>query len=334
MKLSIASLVALATVSLAPAQDGKKLTINPKPGEVAMYRSTSTQVQNIEMMGQETTNETVTEIELKIDEVKPDGTIHATGTWKRVAGTLGTPMGEVKFDTSKNDDSGDGPLAGVADAFHALTKNKQRIVFDAMGEVKEMPDLKAAIDAAGEHLEGTTKMMMQGMFAEGAVKQQFGVFANFGAEAVKPGSTWTRKRNVGGSGGMNMAFETKHKLVEAGKDGYTMSVTGTVAKAKPDAKAEKGDDAEGDDDGQAQMMRKMMEQATISNGKLEGTQTAALDGLLKSSTSTMAMDIEMPNPMGGDEPFVVKVKTTTKLERITATAAVETKPKTPAEAKK
>lgn len=334
MKLSTASLVALATISLAPAQDGKKLTINPKPGEVALYRSTQTQLQIMEMMGQETTNETVTEIELKIDEVKPDGTIHATGTWKRVAGTIGSPMGEVKFDTSKNEDSGDGPLAGVADAFHALTKNKQRIVFDATGEVKEMPDLKAAIEAAGEHLEGTTKMMMQGLFSEGAVKRQFAVFANLAAEPVKAGSTWTRKRTEGGRGGMNMAFETTHKLVEEGQAGYKMSVTGTVTQAKPEAKAEKDDGAEGDDDGQAQMMRNMMKQAKISNGKLEGTQTASQDGLLKSADSTMSMDIEMPNPMGGDEPFVVKLKSTTKLERITATAAVETKPKAPAEAKK
>lgn len=319
MQLSPSILAAFAALSLLPAQEGKKLTINPKAGEVANYRHTQTATQTMEAMGQESTNETVTDLEVKIDEVKPDGTVHATVTWKRIRGSMGGPAA-MEFDTAKKDGEEAPGLEGVLDAYHALVGAKQKVIYDATGDVKEVPDFQKTLEAAMANVNGMAKMMMQGTLSESAMKQQFALFATLPKDSAKDG-TWTRKRDASARGGLAMAMETTHKFASQSADGYETSFTGTVkpAPAKADEKQDGDDDEEG---GQMAMMRNMMKQAKV-DGKIEGTQKAGKDGMIATSTATTSMKIEMPNPMGGDEPFVVAVKTVTKIERVTADAKAD-----------
>lgn len=321
MKLSSTTLVAFVTLSLLPAQDGKQHTISPKAGEAVMFRHTQTATQNIEMMNQETTTETVTDLEVVIDEVKPDGTVHATATWKRIHGSLGGMQGTTPFDTAKKDGEDDPMFAGVVDAYHALINTKQKVVFAADGDVKELPGLDKTLAAALENVNGMAKMMLHGTLSEGAMKQQFAVFAQLPSGEMKDG-TWTRKRDSSARGGLAMVMETTHKFTAQSADGYEVGFTGKVAQtAAKEKKDEKGND--GDDDSQTQMMRNMMKEAKISDGKIDGSQKARKDGLIHSAMWTMSMKIEMPNPMGGDDPFVVAVKNVTKLERVAADAKAD-----------
>lgn len=315
MHSSTSILVALATLPLLPAQDGaKKPVISPAPGSVVLFRNTQTVKQNIQMLGQQSTNETVTDLEFTIDEVKADGTVHATAAWKRVRGSMkGGMQGDMTFDTAEADSDVDPMLAGIVDAFHALTGAKQKIVFDAQGEVKELPGLEKTLETALASVDGMAKMMMQGILSEPSMKQQFAIFASFPGEAPKDGK-WTRTRDASARGGLAMAIETTHQFTSQGADGYELKFTGKVVPGKP---AEKAKD-DGDEDEQMQMMRDMMRRAKVSEGKIEGTQKAGKDGMLRDAGSTMSMTIEMPNPMGGDEPFVVAVETVTKVERLPA----------------
>src|SRR5262249_22797419 len=78
--------------------------------------------------------------------------------------------------------------------------------------------------------------------------------------------------------------------------------------AKKDPKSAKKDDDEDDDEAQA---RQMMADAKIKNGKISGSVAySRKDGWVLNSTGKFSMDIEMPNPIGGDDMKIV-VKTMT-----------------------
>ncbi len=329
-------LLSTTLIGVAAAQDGaRKITISPKAGTVGHFRVTEARKQIMELMGQESNNEIVTDLQVAVDEVAADGTVKATATWLRIHGTMNAPMGgEIEFDTKKPDEASDDPMFGsLVESCLALIGHKTALTFGADGKLKDKKPLKELNDKMADKLSGQAKMMLQSSFNPSVLENQVGVFGTFPTEAVATGGSWTDTKEQGARGGLSMATEFKHTLATATADAYEISTTGTIGLAP----AKKGEDDEDDEDEGAAMMRSMMRDAKIKDGKVEAqTKISRKDGLVESSLATTSMAIHMNNPMGGDEPFVVGIKQTTKVERVQPEA--ETKAKeakgTPASPKK
>ena len=330
-RLAIAT---LALASFSTAQEGaRKITISPKAGEVVVYRSTQTQKQTMEAMGQESINEIVTDLKVAVDEVAADGTVKVTATWLRLRGNLQSMMGEMQFDTKKPEDAGDNPmLEGFAEGCTALINQKTVITFGPDGKLKDKKPLEELAQKLTDKLTGQAKMIFQGIVGVHVLEGQVSVFGTFPQEPVATGGTWTEKKDMGGRGGLNMQSEVTHKLASAGDDMFVIATTGTLTAVPP---KEKEENDKADDDEGAAMMRNMMRDAKIKNGKVEAeSKVSRKDGLLLSSTNTSQMEIHMTNPMGGDEPFVVGVKQSTKVERAKEEADAKDSKGAPASPKK
>lgn len=309
------ALVTIAAIAATlQAQDSaKKITIQPTAGTTAHFRATTSSTQTMEAMGQETTNEITADLVVQVDGIEKDGAVKATVTWLAVRGKLSSMMGQTEFDTTKPDKSDEGgdELAGVIEACHALVNKKVALTFAPTGKLQDKKPLQQLVDAALEHVEGMTKMSVQGMLSENTLEGQASVFGTFPSEPVKVGGEWTDKTDIPSRGGLSMQSEITSKLDSADAAAYTVSTRGTLSMA-PAKEA-----AEDDGDEHMSMMRNMMREAKLDGSKLEGSYTVSRkDGMLTAANSVTNLNISMPNPMGGDQPFVVKVKQTRKLERV------------------
>lgn len=298
------------------AQDGaKKITIQPKAGATAEFRTTTTQTQNLVAMGQESTNEVVVEVRIHVDEVADDGTVKATATWLNAKGKLQSMMGSMEFDTTKPDSGDDdNPMAGAVEAFHAMMNQKVSLTFGANGKLANKQPLKELADKALERTSGMAQMALHNLVSESALEAQVSVFGRFSAEPVAVGGAWVENETTPGRGGMGTKIERTCKLDSITDEAYVVSTTG-----KLDMVPTKDEDAkDGDDDPNMEMMRNMMREAKVKDGKGEGAFTVSRkDGMLDKASNVVTMSIHMPNPMGGDEAFVVDVRQSTKTERAT-----------------
>src|SRR5690606_36944246 len=164
---------------------------------------------------------------------------------------------------------------------------------------------------------GPMKLQVQQVVAVRSLEEQASVFGRFPDEPIAPGSEWSEKLEVGDRV-LPLVRESNYKLTAADDDQVVVQCSGKVVVGKP--KEDAGNDEE-DDDPQVQMARAMMRDARISDGVIDGETTLSRkDGLLAASSMRVKMKLEMPNPMGGDDPFVVDVEQTSKLERVTGEA--------------
>jgi len=299
------------------AQDGSKakITVQPTAGTTVRYRVTSKQTQVLSAIGQENKNETVTEFTVHVDEVGDDGSVRATVTWNVIRGKVSQMMGSFEFDTGKPADDDAPMFAGIAAAARALIGKPVQLTFAPTGRLQDQKPLALLAERAQESLDGMARMSAQHLFSARSLAEHAEVFGTFAATPVAVGDEWQEERDSPG-GGMTMQAKTTSKLESKTPDAYVVAVRGELVMAP----AKDGDQGEGaaDDDPQVTAMKEMMRQAKLDDSKLEGTYTIARkDGMLATGSNTATLSISMPNPMGGDDPFVVKVNRSTKVERIT-----------------
>ncbi len=323
-------LACVALTSAAIAQDpaaaapasgpAHKLAVQAKAGAKASFRNENIQKQLIAAMGRETETKLTTDYDVEVVSAGADGNTKVKLTWRRISGSLSSPMGGgVEFDSAAKDPGGDDPmLGGVIDAFLGMVGKSVELTVGADGEVTDKKPVTKLIESLTEGVDGMGRMMVQGLLSDTSIAGQAEVFGKYPTEPVAVGGTWKHENKMGGRGGMKMKSDVVVKLTALDADTCRMSVEGAIAIDKSKTAAASTD---GGDDPQAEMMRKMMEDATIENGKVKGEAVVSRkDGMLQSSSNATSMDIAMPNPMGGDEPFIVKVEQTTKVSRREATA--------------
>ncbi|MEZ5963837.1 MAG: DUF6263 family protein [Planctomycetota bacterium] len=318
--VALSSILALGLAPALTAQaHGKAIVIKPTAGARTAYRNTVTAKQVMAAFGQESTSEIVSEFTAQVDEVADDGAVKASFTWTHVRGKLGSPMGgEMEFDTAKDtEEDGTGELGSAIEACHALVGKTVTLTYGPDGKVKDRKPLVDLVDAALERAEGMGRMAIQQFISAENLEMQVSVFGTFPTEPVAVGGDWTETREAT-RGGMHMRTDTTNKLDTADADSYVVSTQGKISIA-PDKKAK---EEEGDDDPQVTMMKSMMREATIEASKLVGSYTVSRkDGLVSRAESDVDLTIQMPNPMGGDQPFVVKVHQKTRQERVAEAAA-------------
>jgi len=311
-------LLVLCAAGPLAAQDGpRKMTIAPEVGATGTYRSTVVQTQKMAMLGQDLRSEIVTELQVRVDEVTQDGTVKATATWHRIRGTMESAMqGTASFDT-RDPDAAFGSLGDMAEALAGITGQATQLTFGPNGKLLDRKPLDALVSKVHASLEGPMKLQVQQVVAVRSLEEQASVFGRFPDEPIAPGSEWSEKLEVGDRV-LPLVRESNYKLTAADDDQVVVQCSGKVVVGKP--KEDAGNDEE-DDDPQVQMARAMMRDARISDGVIDGETTLSRkDGLLAASSMRVKMKLEMPNPMGGDDPFVVDVEQTSKLERVTGEA--------------
>lgn len=304
----------------APAAKAHKLTVQAKAGAKAGFRAESTQAQVIAAMNRETETKLVTDYDVEVLSAEADGSLKIKLTWRRLSGSLSSPMGGgIEFDSADKDAGSDDPMLGsVIDVFLSMVGKSVELTVGANGEVADRKPVVKMVESLMEGAEGMGRMMMQGLLSDSALATQAQVFGTYSKDAVAIGGTWKHEDKTGGRGGLKMKTEATVKLAAYTAETCHTTLAGTIAVDKSKTEAAS---TEGGDDQQAEMMRSMMAEATIENGKVSGeTIVSRKDGMIQSATSTTSMEIAMPNPMGGDEPFIVKVVQTSKFARRDATA--------------
>jgi hypothetical protein len=168
--------------------------------------------------------------------------------------------------------------------------------------------------------------MLGGLLNEGSLRQLASVaFVALPKNPVAVGDGWDADPVDVKGASVETTRKVALKLLKADDDSAEMNLTGTIESfkaGKKDPKAAKKDDDEGDEEAQT---RQMMADAKIKNGKISGNAAySRKDGWVLTARWGFTMDIEMPNPMGGDD-MKIGVKTTMNVER-SKPGPVESKP--------
>jgi hypothetical protein len=309
---------------VAAQDDARQRTISPKAGAEARYRSTQVQKQIMAAMDQESTNELTTDVHVKVDDVAEDGTVTATATWLRVRGKLAAMGMEYEFDSKDPEAAADNPMfGGLAEAVAAVAGQKATLRFGPDGKIRDDQPLRDLAARAADKVTGQARMLLKNSLGPRVFEEQASVFGAFPTTPVAAGGTWTEEKDIRDRGGLPLTSEITRKLERADDEAVVVSFTGTLKMAPKAVEGEAAAAAEDDDDEHAAMMQQMLRDAKIDGGKVAGeTKISGKDGMLVQSRSTMNMRIEMPNVMGGDEPFVVEIEQKTTTERV-APDAVE-----------
>ena len=301
-----------ATAAAGPAH---KLSVEAKVGAKAPFRADYVQKQIIAAMNRETETKLVTDYDVEVLAAEKDGSLKVKLTWQRIQGSLSSPMGgAVEFDSAAKDPGSDDPmLGGVVEAFVGMVGKSVELKIGADGQVADRKPVTDLVASLAENVDGMGRMVMQGLLSDTAISAQAQVFGAYPKEAIAVGGSWKHSDKTGGRGGMKMKSDVAIKLAALDADTCCTTVSGTINIDKSKAA---NASVESDDDPQAAMMHSMMAEATIENGKVTGeTVVERKDGMVRASSNSIAMDIAMPNPMGGDEPFIVKIEQTTKIAR-------------------
>lgn len=299
----------------AAAGPAHKLSVQAKVGAKAPFRADYVQKQIIAAMGRETETKLVTDYDVEVLAAEKDGSLKVKLTWQRIQGSLSSPMGgAIEFDSSAKDPGSDDPmLGGVVDAFVGMVGKSVELKIGADGQVVDRKPVTDLVTTVSASVDGMGRMVMQGLLSDTAISAQAQVFGAYPKEAIAVGGTWKHSDTTGGRGGMKMKSDVAIKLAALDADTCCTTVSGTI---NIDKSKTANASVESDDDPQAAMMKNMMAEATIEHGKVTGETTVERkDGMLRSSSNSVSMEIAMPNPMGGDEPFIVKVEQTTKIAR-------------------
>src|SRR5262245_22491802 len=150
----LAPLTLLPMIAAQGGIGGDKLTlkVGAAKGEVFHFKSTSKMSQSIDMGGQamDSTNETVQMSRLKVVDVDAKDGATVELTVLSVRGSMGGPMGDITFDSTKKDDEGDeesgvpgmpGPGA-IKRSLTVLAGKTFKARVGANGEVVEVMGLK------------------------------------------------------------------------------------------------------------------------------------------------------------------------------------------------
>lgn len=299
----------------AAAGPAHKLSVQAKVGAKAPFRADYVQKQIIAAMNRESETKLVTDYDVEVLAVEKDGSLKVKLTWQRIQGSLSSPMGgAIEFDSAAKDPGSDDPMLGsVIEAFVGMVGKSVELKIGADGQVADRKPVTDFVASLAESVDGMGRMVMQGLLSDTAISAQAQVFGAYPKEAIAVGGSWKHSDNTGGRGGMKMKSDVAIKLAGLDADTYSTTVSGTI---NIDKSKTANASADADDDPQAAMMQSMMADATIENGKVTGeTVVERKDGMVRASSSSVAMEIAMPNPMGGDEPFIVKVEQTTKIAR-------------------
>src|SRR5262249_12261866 len=181
--------------------------------------------------------------------------------------------------------------------------------------------LKAARKKAGAGAR-----MLGGLLNEGSLRQlASAAFVSLPKTAVAVGDGWEAEPVDVKGASVETTRKIKLELAKADADSAEMNVTGTIESFKAPKKDPKGAKKDDDEDEDEAQTRQMMADAKIKNGKISGSVTCSRkDGWVLNSSAKFSMDIEMPNPMGGDD-MKIAVKTAMHVER-SKPGAVDSKP--------
>jgi hypothetical protein len=343
--LPLAFLPSLLTPIAAQAKIDLKVA--HQKGEVCALVSKQKQQQTIDLGAQqiEIALDVTHDMLFKITDVGADGVLSVEVQIKRIRGTFdGGPMmgGAIDFDTApaadgdkgkkdKDDDDDGGGMgmpsaARVSAALVELCGGAFMVKFSG-GQLTEIAGFEKSLKAARKKA-GAGARILGGLLNEGSLRQLAnGAFVALPKNTVAVGDGWDADPVDVKGASVETTRKVALKLEKADDDSAEMSLTGTIESfkaAKKDPKSAKKDDDEDDDDAQA---RQMMADAKIKNGKISGSVTySRKDGWVLASNGKFSMDIEMPNPMGGDD-MKIGVTTTMKVER-SKPGAVESKPAT------
>jgi hypothetical protein len=325
---------ALLPSLLAPiaAQEKLDLKYAHRKGDECALVSKQKQQQTIDLGAQqmEIALDVTHDLQFKIIDVGADGVLSVEVTVKRIRGTFdGGPMmgGAIDFDTAppadgdkskKDDDDGGGmgmPSAGrVSSALGELCNHQFTVKIDG-GQLTEIAGVDKAVKAARKKA-GAGAQMLGGLLNEGSMRLlASSAFVALPKNAVAVGDGWDADPVDVKGASIGTTRKIALKLAKADDNSAEINLTGTIESfkaGKKDPKAAKKDDDEDDEDAQA---RQMMADAKIKNGKISGNLAySRKDGFVLNASVKFTMDIEMPNPMGGDD-MKIGVKTTINVGR-------------------
>ncbi len=321
--LPLFSLLALAAVAVAQGTE-HDLRTTAKKGSSAWFVQSTKQEQAIDMDGQtmdmgNTVNYTV---RVTVGEVSDKGSLDVTIDILRVEGALVLPMmGEVAFDSAAGPAEDDGfGMAALGDAMASLAGKKFTATVSPYGKVEKVEGTKELLDAArkkGGQMGGQMlASALTDQALESLVENAFGVLPD---KPIALGGSWTRLDNSK-SGRTRANNKMELTLAKLDDTSFEIEAKGTVE--KPEAAAPEAGEEESPE---AAMAREMMANMKIKNGKIAGKlKVSRTDGFVVESSSSMAMDIEMPSPMGGGD-MTIAMKTTSTTKRTTEEAAMPKK---------
>lgn len=325
-----ASLVSLALFTTALVAQGGEQTLRTtakKGASIWLVREQS-QSQTIDQGGQEMEigNSTAFTLHLTIKDVDDKGQLIVETEVVRVQSSVKMgPMGEADFDSASpatdNDDGGGG---GFGPDPKAMAKQPAKLVgkkfiakVDARGKATALEGTAELVDDKGRSgMGGGMGSPITEDSLKGLVEAAFG---NHPEKPVAVGATWEETpKSTGRMPSQHKVTMTLAKLDDAM---FEISAAGTVEKPSDDKLAELGGES-GDE-----MMREMLKNMSISNGKIVGSQKISRqDGFVLEANHVTSMDVEMETPMGA---MSMTVKNTTTTKRTSAEAAMPKKPETP-----
>lgn len=318
----------LAMAAAAAAQE-HDLRTTAKKGTVAHFLQTHKQEQAIDMGGQsmDMGNTVHYALKLAVTDVAENGNLAVEVEVLRVHGMLILPMmGEVEFDSTSGPAEDDGfGMGALGDAMTSLAGKKFTATVSPYGKVSALVGADKLLEAAREK-GGSMGQMLAGSLRddtlESLVTNAFGLITD---KPIAVGKSWDSAEKEKAS---RAPVENKMTmtLLSFGDETFEIEAKGTVEQIADG----KGPEVEGLEGDEAEMAKEMMKGMKIKNGKIAGKQKISRqDGLTVEANSSISVDIEMPNPMGGD-PMTIASKTITTTKRCTAEEAM---PKKKAEAK-
>lgn len=319
----------LAMAAAAAAQE-HDLRTTAKKGTVAHFLQTTKQEQAIDMGGQsmDMGNTVHYALKLAVTDVAENGNLAVEVEVLRVHGMLILPMmGEVEFDSTSGPVEDDGfGMGALGDAMTSLAGKKFTATVSPYGKVSALVGADKMLAEAREKGGAMGGQMLASSLREDSLESlvvnAFGLVTD---QKIAVGKSWesAEKEKTNRTPVENKMTMT---LLSFGDDAFEIETKGTVEQVADG----KGPELEGLEGDEAEMAKEMMKGMKIKNGKIAGKQKISRqDGLTVEANNTISVDIEMPNPMGGD-PMTIASKTITTTKRCTAEEAM---PKKKAEAK-
>lgn len=310
---SKSSLFCLLTLSatLAAQGDAVDLRIKTQKGASVWISKHEKSETLIDLGGQsmEQGQDLTTVLQLTVKEVDEQGRLVVETKVARIHGSMTMPMiGDVEFDSAapgEEEDDGGGfgmPTPGaIAKTLTSMAGKTFVAKVSADGKV-------APLEGVAELLKGKTNPMVPGSPTEaslrGLVETAFGMVPE---KPVAVGAVWDHA--VVEEAGQP-AVAMKLTLAKVDADSYEVTAEGTIE--KPEA-------GKGGTDPRA----RMMESIKIGQSKATGMQRVSRqDGFVIEATTSVAMDATMDAGMGEAS---MNVKSTTKVQRTTADAAMPPK---------
>ncbi len=200
------ALVLALAVTATAARGDETLRWKFTKGQKLSYVLTQTTLTKAEVMGQKSESTTIQAMDLTwvVKDVDGNGVASMEQTIDRIVFTSkGGPIGEVTFDTSKNDKL-EGPLAIMGAIFNALTGSPFGLKMNARGEVSDVQVPPKVLDALKN--AGPAAQMGGELFSEKGLREltsQSTIILP--KEAVAKGFKWNTTKNINFPGGtMNL----------------------------------------------------------------------------------------------------------------------------------